>query len=393
MVRFRDAPTRRKQTMESHIVTVPRPTTTPSNLLRRWLCPGSARMEAGKPDDDSNDARVGRLFHRYWGNPNLNRAFLTDDERDLLELSDRLLQDVLNELAFEIGELCHVEQTFSTIDGKLTGTPDRVHVWQHRKTALVVDLKSGFAVVERAELNLQLRGYAVLVHDAIVDELDHVYVAVLQPRLWAPSERISLAHYTRSDIALAREQVYGIISRSESSDATLRAGEEQCRYCRAKLTCPAFREALTFPIVKFETEADLTKAAREAMIEERLKHCSDVQLEDVLLACKLADFIQFAARDEARTRIEAGRFTNFVLGKASEVREITNVRRAIAMLALGRIATREEILDICEIPLNKLEAAYRKRNGGTWQHARDKINKVLNSVIAREPRKPRILRK
>jgi Protein of unknown function (DUF2800). len=349
-------------------------------------------MEAGLPDEDTSDARVGRLFHRYWSNPNYDRAFLTDDERDLLELSDRLLQDVLNQLAFEMGEMCHVEQTITTRDGKLTGTPDRVHLWPARKTALVVDLKSGFGVVERAELNLQLRGYAVLVDEAH-PPLDHVYVALLQPRLWSPSERISLAHYVPSDIALARLQINRIIADSEEPNAPLHAGEEQCRFCRAKLMCPAFRDALSFPIVKFETEAELSKAAREALIEERLKHCSDVQLEDVLVACKLASFIEYAARDEARTRIEAGKFTKFTLGKASEVREITNIRRAIAMLALARVATREEILDVCEIPLHKLEEAYRKRNGGTWQHARDKINRVLNSVIAREPRKPRILPK
>ena len=71
--------------MESLAVTVPRATTTPSNLRRRELCPGSARMEAGLPDEDSNEARAGRLFHRYWGNSNYDRSFLSPAERDLLD--------------------------------------------------------------------------------------------------------------------------------------------------------------------------------------------------------------------------------------------------------------------------------------------------------------------
>lgn len=391
MVYFRDVAARREQNMVP--VTLGRPTTTPSNLLRRMLCPGSARMEAGKPDEDSADARAGRLFHRYFTNPAYDRAFLSQDERDLLELSDRLLGDVLNRLAFETDHELAAEHTLTTQDGKLTGTPDQVYLWPRRGAALVNDLKSGFGVVERAELNLQLRGYAVLVADGAHPWLQHVYVSILQPRLWAPSDRVTMARYELGDITQAREQVYGIIARAEAPDAPLHAGEEQCRYCRAKLTCPAFRAALALPVAAFKTELDLSKAAREAFIEQRLKQCTDDQLEAVLEACKLAGFVEYPARDEARTRIEAGRFQNFVLGKASETRSITNIRRAIAMLVLARVATREEVLDICDIPLHKLEEGYRKREGGTWQQARDKINKVLASVLEREPRKPKILPK
>lgn len=372
-------------------ITVSRPPTTPSNLLRRLLCPGSAFMEAGLPDHDSIDARIGRLFHRYWFNETLDRTFLSDDERDLLELSDRLLRDVLNRLSFEMGEKFFVEQTLSATSVKLTGTPDRVHWWQQRDSALVADLKSGFAVVERAELNLQLRGYAVLVADALL--VKHVYVSILQPRLWSPSERITLAHYEPDDIKQSRDQINAIVAATEEPDAPLHAGEEQCRFCRARLTCPAFREAMALPLAAFESEEKLSKTKREAVIAQRVKDCSDEQLERVIEACKLAAFVEEPSRDEARTRIEAGGFTNYTLGKEWEARTITNVRRAIAMLALADVASREEILGICKIPLKELENVYRDRTKTTWQQSRDKINRVLASVIEREPRKPKILRK
>jgi hypothetical protein len=393
-------------------ITVARPTTTPSNLNRRQLCPGSARLETGLTDEDSHDARVGRLFHKYWTNPQFDRTFLTDDERDILELSDRLLLDVLNRLAFEVihepstragfnqkrhddrqfQPSYHVEQTITTNDGRLTGTPDSVYVWPRRKSALVNDLKSGFAVVERAELNLQLRGYAVLVFDAY-DSPDNIYVSILQPRLWSPSERITMAHYIVDDIKRSRDEINAIIDASEQPDAPLRAGEDQCRFCRAKLMCPAFREAMALPVAAFETEQELSKAKREAVIEQRIKGCSDTELERVLEACKLASFVDESVRNEARTRIERGAFTNYTLGKASEVRTITNIRKAIPMLDLAHVATRDQILDICTISLEKLQNTYRAKYGGTFQNARDKVNRVLNSVIAREPRKPRILKK
>jgi hypothetical protein len=289
-------------------ITVTRPPTTPSNLRRRELCPASALLEAGLPDQATAIAISGRIFHRYWTNTELDRSFLKDDERDLLELSDRLLRDVLNRLAFEMGEKLFVEQTLWTHDGKLCGTPDRVHWWSDRSAALVVDLKTGYIAQESAELNLQLRGYAVLVADALA--VEHVYVALLQPRMWSPSDRISLAHYEAADIKLAREHIDKIIDASSREDAALVTGEEQCRYCRAKLTCPAFRDALALPVAAFESEEKLSKTKREALIAQRIKQCSDEQLERIIEACKLATHVKNPANDEARERIEAGGFTN-----------------------------------------------------------------------------------
>lgn len=378
--------------MVTDIVTVPRAATTPSNLLQRLLCAGSAKLEAGQPDEMTDDARLGRLFHRYWTNPNYNRAFLSDAERDLLALADRLLRDVLNTLGFETDHVLHVEQTFNTKDGRLPGKPDLVFVWLSRKAALVVDLKSGFAVVEGAELNMQLRGYAVLVSENF--DLADIYVAILQPRLWPPSERITMAHYTAPDIARARKQIDSILAATERDDAPLVPGEDQCRFCRAKLICPPFRQAIGLPVERFKSEKELSKAAREAYIEARVKGCNDEQLEQVLEACALGQMVGAPARAEARDRIRAGRFTKFVLGKPSKVRTISKVRRAIAKLALAGIAAREQLLDMCDLSLDPLETDYRARHKGmTWQQARDKINKVIADCITTEEREPRILRK
>jgi hypothetical protein len=373
-------------------VSIARPNTSPSNLRQRQLCPKSAQLEAEIIEDEtSRDARLGKLLHTYWAGPNFDRSFLSADERDVLDLADRLLQDVLNKLALETQHEFHVEQTLTSKDGRLTGTPDKVYVWGGRRVALVVDLKSGFAVVERAELNLQLRGYAILVVDNYA--VDTVYVAILQPRLWSPSERITLARYEKDDFEQARTQIAAILDASEREDAPLKAGEEQCRFCKAKLTCDAFRQALARPLQNFKTEIDLSKRAREAFIEQRLKECSDIDLERVLEACKFATFVSRTAHDEARTRIRAGHFTNFVLGKEWEKRTVTNVRRAIAMLALSGVASREDILDLCDFSLGDIEERYRDKNKTTWQQARDKVNKILASVIEREPCEPRILPK
>lgn len=376
-------------------VTVDRALTTPSNLRRRKLCPGSARLEKGVADVDTEDARRGRLFHRYWTNPNYERSLLTPDERDLLERSDQLHGDVLAVLNMAGAPAMHVEETITGLNGRLTGTPDLVYLWPQPRAALVEDLKSGFAVVERAELNLQLRGYAVLAVDNYSEApLDTVYVSILQPRLWSPSERTTLAQYSMADIGKAAHEINGIIDRTEDPKAPLVAGEEQCRFCRAKLMCPAFRKAIGKPLAKYKTEAELSKAKREAEIERRVKRCNDAQLEKLLEAIKIARYTDDIVTAECRSRIRAGRFGNYVLGKEYEARSVHNVNKAVARLALSNVATREEIIDLCTLPLHALEDKLRAAHKGmTWQQAKDRIDRVLKSLLVREPREPKILPK
>jgi Protein of unknown function (DUF2800). len=343
-------------------------------------------------DADSADARAGRLFHRYWSNPNYERRLLKPDERDLLATSDRLLADVLGVLNFEHHDVLHVEQTITSVDGQLTGTPDQVYLWGARNASLVVDLKSGWAIVERAELNLQLRGYAVLVDDNYA-EADRHFVAILQPRIWSPSERTTLAQYDRVDIAKARTQINDIIDRTKDPKAKLVAGEDQCRFCKAKLICPAFRKALNMPLAKFKTDEELSTAKRAAEIEKRLKRCSDEQLEKVFESVQVAAVVEDAVRSEIRRRIKDGLFTNYELAKDYEVRNVTNVRRAIALAALANLATRDEVLDLCTMSLKALETHLRARYGGTWKDARNRVDRALKSVIVPETRDGRILKK
>lgn len=373
--------------------TVDRALTTPSNLNRRALCPGSARMEKGLTDPDTLDARQGRLIHRYWSNPNYDRRLLTPDDRDLLETTDRLLADVLDVLNREGKPVLHVEQTLTSVDGQLVGTPDQVFIWSELNDALVADLKSGFAIVERAELNLQLRGYAVLTDDNFVDA-EMIYVAILQPRIWSASERVTLAKYDRVDLGRARAQINDIIDKTKDPKAKLVAGEEQCRFCKAKLICPAFRKAVNLPLAKFKTEDELSKAKREAEIEKRVKRCSDEQLAKLFEAIKIANLCNDPVHAEVRRRIKDGLMTDYELGKDYDVRNVTSVRKAVALASLANLATRDEVLDLCKLPLRSLEDKLRAmHNGMTWKDAREKVDRALKSVIVKEPRDAKILKK
>lgn len=374
-----------------------RPTTSASNLFRRALCPGSARMEAGLPEEDTPQSREGVLLHDYSAHPEYERKVLKPAQRDLLDLNDTLLNEALAQVklacseekgSISIGRRV-VEQTLE--NDLISGTPDVIVFHDEIKNAWVNDSKFGFNIVERAELNLQLRAYAVLVADN-AKGTNRVFVSITQPRV-SFNERITLAEYTQDDIAKSKSQISLILMRSNGPDAPLVAGEEQCRYCKAKLVCPAFRESMQVPAV-ITPDTALSKTARELFLAQRLAQISDDQLEKVMLACKLADFAHDPVMDEARERIAAGGMTNYELAKESQVRGVTDVRKALSLLSLAGWKDSDVFDCVTKLAIGKLTEKVRKLNPGyNAKQANEWIDRKLKSVLEIEARKARILRK
>ena len=343
-------------------------------------------MEQGLPEEDNELSREGQLLHDYMAHPEYERKVLTQQQQDLLALSDELQENILAQVNPDNKHWsCSIEQTIS--NGIIEGTPDLVAVFDD--FALVQDFKFGRKIVERAELNLQLRAYAVICWHK---SLSKIYVAIIQPRL-SREERVTIAEYTVEDIENSHAQIVSILAASDMPDAPLVPGEEQCRYCKAKMICPAFRDAMMVP-VEWRPDKALSKAAREAYLEQRLAECTDEQLEKVIEAERLAKMIHEPLYEEARKRIRNGQLTNFELGKATEVREITDVRKAIALLSLAGL-DKSEIFDcVNKMSLTDLQEVLRKKNA-TWsgKQTRDWIDSKLSSVIEKVPRKERVIRK
>lgn len=371
-----------------------RPVTSASNLRRRELCPGSERMEYGLPEEDSEESREGMLLHDYDARPEYDRSVLRPDLRDLLERNDALKRTIGERLAGVVGIHPVALSRETRLDnGLISGKPDLVSVYPTEAfDCWINDSKFGFKIVERAELNLQLRAYAVLVFDFHEKKPKRLFVSITQPRL-SYDERITMAEYVPDDIEASREQIQDILKASADPKAKLSASEEACRYCKAKLICPEFQKTMAVPVLALQSNQNLSVTAREAYLEERLSKVSDGELERVLIAVSFAAMIKNPASDEARKRIADGRFENYYLAKPKVERGITDPQKAISLLELGKVATREFMLSVCSIPLGKLEEAYREKHKCTWKEAREKIDKVLQSVIETTEQKPRILKK
>jgi hypothetical protein len=148
------------------------------------------------------------------------------------------------------------------------------------------------------------------------------------------------------------------------------------------------------PVLALKGKQELSKTAREAYLEQKVAKLTDAQLEKTIVALGLAGMVKPFVLDEARKRIRDGRLETRKLSKETEVRDIVDPQKAISLLEIAGISKTEQTLKYVTLPLGQLEEDYREANPGmTWDQARDKINRVLASVIEKRTQSAKVLRK
>lgn len=244
----------------------------------KWLrCPGSMVLEGTYPDEGSSYAKEGTAAHLIASmcldhpdmaaKDHLDKEFDVEGQRFVLsqthaEHIDEYVSYVREQAK---GGLLLVEKrvNFSPVieQPNSFGTSDAIIVHAARLT--VVDLKYGMGVKVDAEDNEQLQLYAL---GAINDyghlaDFEEVRMVVHQPRLnhvsdWtipvSKLEAFGETAKTGADTVLDAFEYEGADNWAEKY---LSPGSEQCKFCRAKATCPALRNAVE-PYVSTSATAD-----------------------------------------------------------------------------------------------------------------------------------------
>lgn len=214
----------------------------PSSMGRIMACPASVALsEAAPPQPESPYAAEGTLAHEcaeamLLGEP-LPEGPLPDDMlpavQEYFNLLDPLLDDADH---YGIEERAIISNTlFGTVDCWMT----------QGRTLFVTDYKHGQGVIVSPIENKQLMTYAALIlSDEQIsvswDDIDEVILTIVQPR----GQGLPITHWNCPTQRIQDHliEVFDAMQLAEEAHPPIKIGDH-CRFCRAKLTCPAMRKA------------------------------------------------------------------------------------------------------------------------------------------------------
>ena len=229
----------------------------PSGAHRWMRCPGSLLLEEKLPDTSSVYADEGTAAHEVGAwilASDLDEATarkvvgelgvevngkvwpITDDMIDHCWDYAKLVREyangrpILTERRLEFSHVVDVANQFGTSDAVILGDD----------TLFVVDLKYGMGVKVDAMDNEQLQLYALgaLKEYEFLGDFSLVQMVIHQPRLNHVAEYV----ITVPELLAFGRRAKEAAALALTPNATLVPGEKQCRFCKAKATCPALRE-------------------------------------------------------------------------------------------------------------------------------------------------------
>lgn len=348
----------------------------PSSAHRWMRCAASVIAETSHPDTSSEFADEGTAAHflasecleqqkaardylgqtiavaretvTHWvpaggGHHAKARLFKVDDE---MATNVQAYLDSVREYAL-LGELM-VEQRveFSGYVGvpDQFGTSDAVVLDAEGEELQVHDLKYGRGVKVNAERNEQLMLYALgaLCEFGIVGDFKRVRMVIHQPRLDHISEwdcTVDELYEFAGEAKRAARKAIDIVETEVVGAEDYTPGDKQCRFCKAKATCPALARKVQDDVGSdFE---DLTTFDRE-MTEVSIKRKEGMTEADLGRAMAAVDLIEMwckAVRAETERRLLAGKpVEGFKLVEGRKgPRKWSNVEEAEATLKSMRV--------------------------------------------------------
>lgn len=299
----------------------------PSRLEQYRLCPGAYFMQKDLSEEEGGEwAKEGQLLHK---------AIETGDCNGLKDEQIATVQDCKNfamSLVKSPAAIVEQEQLLDITedDGGIltTGIADFVILDGNNLT--VIDWKFGYYPVNNVNENIQLAAYALGAMQKY--EKSSCDCWVYQPRIRKES------HHVFTNAEAIRANIRAIIKRANSENLILKPSEPACRYCKARLNCPAFR--LKFQrLCACKSDYDLTDIN------------TLVSLYDASKAAKtLINEIEAAIKTVIERDGRCGKYTFQTSEGAREVKDLN------ALYAICKdLITPGEFNSVCKLTLGKFE--------------------------------------
>ena len=353
----------------------------PSGAHRWMACPGSVALEAPFPDSSSEFAAEGTLAHEVAseclisgadpalliGKPAIVDGFdftidqnMVDHVKDYMKLVHEYAEggELLVEKRVGIGHLTGEEGAGGTSDAIIIKGTE----------IIIIDLKYGMGVRVDANDNPQLMIYALgaLNEYDIVADFDTVTMVIHQPRL----NHVSEYSVPVSELLAFGDEVRKYANLVRSPDAALTPGEKQCRFCKAKATCPALSAEVSDVV---GGAADLSDFA-DLVAQEITPDTSDNYLPVAMSKVEMVEQWCKAIRAETERRLLAGQpVTGYKLvqGRAGN-RDWKDAAAVEDMMKKTFRMRDDQVYDFKLISPTKAEKVF-KENPKRWANLQEQI--------------------
>jgi hypothetical protein len=268
----------------------------PSSMPRYALCPGSWKMTKGLKSKSNEYAEEGTLLHERVVSKNIEG--LGNEQIIALEKCWELVETLTATGDWNLIIEQKVNVYSSIFEIMTYGTLDFGLISKDRKKGILVDWKFGRGKVRTAFENLQLKIYALGMHQKY--GLEEVEGYIFQPRVY-PNK--SQATYT--DFEGIQKEVEIIIKNCKSDKMVLNPGEEQCKNCLASSFCPAclnaYEGVLQLNPVNIPTS---TKKAYNIALKQKIKEIPDEPLKDYYEDCRIVESLTKEIKSEWENRVQ-----------------------------------------------------------------------------------------
>ena len=379
----------------------------PSGAHRWMACPGSVVLEADYPDQGSAYADEGTAAHTL-------AAYVLQDKTEVDEYIGEVIHvgerkfTVDKTMAAHVGNYVKLVRELAAghtllVERKVpighltgetgaTGTADAVIIDTEQEAITVVDLKYGMGVQVDAVENPQLMMYALGAYEAcsVLGDFSYVSMYIHMPRL----NHVSEYHIPVHELVAFGDQVRGASSAVSAAAAFhpdvpaadwtekyLQPGEKQCRFCKAKASCPALLAEVTEVVGgKPATAEDFAQFTPDAADE--LGSAGDNYLSMAMAKVGLVEDWCKAIRAEVERRLLRGDTVpgyKLVEGKLGN-RQWTSQDEAEAAMKSMRLK-QDEMYERKIISPTAAEKVL-KQNPAKWEK--------LQKLITRNPGKPSV---
>ncbi len=305
-----------------------------SGFEAMMLCPGKKVMEAGNPDRTSIDAATGTAAHQVltWclqsAFPTHATAFIgrmidvgehtievTDDMAEAVQVCIDYVRDVVgDDGVLFVDQKVNYSRHLAVPWNDAWGTADVIIA--KGEEIVVIDYKHGRGVQVEAVGNPQMSLYALgaLESFGLAAEFVRVRMVISQPRVSrAPAEwDIGVEDLLEWAAGMAQPAVARCQAAAEAAASGMAPvigehlvpGEKQCRFCRARATCPALRAEVATTV-----QGVLPASPEEFAVVELFdvdSDCDEVWIAACLSKVDLIEDWCKAVRAEAERRLLAG---------------------------------------------------------------------------------------